>query len=150
MWGFGESQETVGVSAAMFAEFVFPYQLPVLERFGLNCYGCCEPLQNRWHIVKTIPRLRRVSVSPWADQQKMAEMLQDDYIYSRKPAPSVLAVPHINEDAIRADIRKTLDVTRGCVVELIMKDNHTLGHNPHNIVRWVEIAREEIGARNLD
>ena len=25
-----------------------------------------------------------------------------------------------------------------------MKDNHTLGGNPHNAVRWVEIAREEI------
>jgi hypothetical protein len=30
------------------------------------------------------------------------------------------------------------------VVELIMKDNHTLGGNPENLVRWVRIAREEI------
>jgi len=29
--------------------------------------------------------------------------------------------------------------------ELIMKDNHTLGGNPYNAVRWVELAREEIG-----
>ena len=56
-------------------------------------------------------------------------------MYSRKPAPSMLAVPHVDEDAVRADIRATLDVTRGCVVELIMKDNHTLGRNPENIVR---------------
>jgi hypothetical protein len=26
-----------------------------------------------------------------------------------------------------------------------MKDNHTLGGNPTNITRWVEIMREEIG-----
>jgi len=25
-----------------------------------------------------------------------------------------------------------------------MKDNHTLGGNPKNITRWVEIMREEI------
>ncbi len=48
MWGFAESQETVGVSPRMFAEFVLPYQIPLLERFGLNCYGCCEPLDKRW------------------------------------------------------------------------------------------------------
>jgi hypothetical protein len=24
-----------------------------------------------------------------------------------------------------------------------MKDNHTLGNNPQNAVRWVRIAREE-------
>ena len=50
MWGFAESQETVGVSPTMFAEFVLPYQLPILERFGLNCYGCCEPLDARWRL----------------------------------------------------------------------------------------------------
>jgi hypothetical protein len=148
MWCLTESQETVGVSPEQFEEFVFRYQLPIQERFGLNCYGCCEPLNGRWHVVKRIPRLRRVSVSPWADQRKMAEMLQDDYVYSRKPAPSLLALPHIDEGAVRADIRETLDITRGCIVELIMKDNHTLGHNPDNIVRWVEIAREEIDKRS--
>ena len=36
LWGFAESQETVSVSPQMFGEFVFPYQLPMLERFGLN------------------------------------------------------------------------------------------------------------------
>jgi len=25
-----------------------------------------------------------------------------------------------------------------------MKDNHTLGRNPDNLVRWVRIAREQI------
>ena len=25
-----------------------------------------------------------------------------------------------------------------------MKDNHTIGRNPQNVVRWVRIAREEI------
>jgi hypothetical protein len=144
MWCLTESQETIGVSPEQFAEFVFPYQLPLQERFGLNCYGCCEPLDSRWHVVKKIPRLRRVSVSPWADQGRMAEFLGDGYIFSRKPAPSLLAVPRMDADAVRADIRNTLEVTRGCVVELIMKDNHTLGGNPDNLVQWVRIAREEI------
>ncbi|MEE9603214.1 MAG: hypothetical protein V3V75_07910, partial [Thermoguttaceae bacterium] len=67
MWGFCESQETVGVSPELFEEFVFPYQAPIMQRFGLNCYGCCEPLHTRWHLIKKMPKLRRVSVSPWAD-----------------------------------------------------------------------------------
>ena len=87
MWGFAESQETVGVSPHMFAEFVFPYQLPILERFGLNCYGCCEPLDTRRRIVEKTPRLRRVSVSAWANVERMAEKLGDRYIFSWKPSP---------------------------------------------------------------
>jgi len=143
MWGFCESQETVQVSPAMFEEFIFPYQVPILERFGLSCYGCCEPLHKRWHVVRRFPRLRRVSVSPWADFEKMAEYLGADYIYSLKPSPTDLARPQIDEDRIRRELREVLRITRGCRMELMMKDNHTIGNNPQNVIRWCRIAQEE-------
>jgi hypothetical protein len=143
MWGFAESQETVGVSPRMFAEFIFPYQLPILDRFGLNCYGCCEPLDSRWHIVQKIPRLRRVSVSAWANVAKMAEKLGDRYIFSWKPSPADLAMSPIDEDKIRERMRRTFQSTRDCRVEVLMKDNHTIGNNPQNVIRWCRIAREE-------
>ena len=50
MWGFTESQETLHVSPAMYEEFIFPNEKPIMERFGLTCYGCCEPLHGRWHV----------------------------------------------------------------------------------------------------
>ncbi|MGQ9502786.1 MAG: hypothetical protein ACUVSF_07750 [Anaerolineae bacterium] len=142
MWGFAESQETVGVSPAMFAEFIFPYQLSILERFGLNCYGCCEPLDKRWHVVQRIPRLRRVSVSPWANVADMAEKLGDRYIFSWKPSPTDLAMP-FDEGRIRAKIREVFRLTRNCRVEAIMKDNHTLGGDPTRAINWCRVAREE-------
>ncbi len=143
MWGSSESQETVGVSPDTFAEFVFPYQEPILKRFGLNCYGCCEPLDKRWHIVKQIPNLRRVSVSPWADKEAMAQALEDHYIYSLKPNPVDLAMDDFDEDRIRAELREVFAVTRDCCVEVIMKDNHTIRNKPQRVIRWVQIAREE-------
>jgi len=146
MWGFCESQETVHVSPDMFEEFIFPYQLPILDRFGLNCYGCCEPLDKRWHVVKRFPRLRRVSVSAWADFEKMAEYLGADYIYSLKPSPADLARPRIDEDRIRRQLREVLRITKGCRMELMMKDNHTIGNNPQNVIRWCRIAQEEAAA----
>jgi len=146
MWGFTESQETVGVSPEMFAEFIFPYQLPIQERFGLNCYGCCEPLDKRWHIVKEIPNLRRISVSPWADIGYMAEMLEDQYIFSMKPSPTDLAMTDFDEDRIRIELRDALQKTRDCRVEVIMKDNNTIRNDPQRVVRWVQIAREEAEA----
>ena len=144
MWGFCDSQETIGISPQMFEEFVFPYQLPILKRFGLNCYGCCEPLDKRWHIIKNIPNLRRVSVSPWSDLEKMAENLEDKYVYSMKPIPTPLAVAVLDEGFVRKKIREALEITKGCVVEVIMKDNNTIGKNPENVINWVRIVREEI------
>lgn len=143
LWGFAESQETCYVSPEMFEEFVFPYQYAILERFGLNCYGCCEPLHTRWHVVRRFPRLRRVSVSPWADLKKMAEYLGDAYIYSLKPNPADLATPRVDGDYIRKKLREALEITKGCRVEVIMKDNHTIGGNPENVTTWCRIAKEE-------
>ena len=143
MWGFCESQETVQVSPDMFEEFVFPYQVPIMERFGLNCYGCCEPLHARWHVVKGFPRLRRISVSPWADVEKMTESLGADYIFSYKPPPADIALPTIDEGRIRRELRRALEITKGCRMEVIMKDNHTIGKNPQNVIRWCKIAQEE-------
>ncbi len=146
MWGFCESQETSTFSPEMFAEFIFPYQLPILERFGLNCYGCCEPLDKRWRVVKNAPRLRRVSVSPWANLADLADKLGEQYIYSMKPHPGDLAVPSLNEERIRSELRRALQITRNCRVEIIMKDNHTIANNPQNVIRWCQIAREEAEA----
>jgi hypothetical protein len=143
MWGFTESQETVSVSPAMYEEFVFPYEKPIMDRFGLTCYGCCEPLDSRWHVVKRHHGLRRVSCSPWCDLRKMASLAEDQYILSVKAHPGAVAGAKINGEAIRHDIRTILDQTRGCVVEIIMKDNHTIGGRPENVTEWCEIAKHE-------
>ena len=144
LWGLSESQETVGVSPDLFAEFIFPYQLPIISRFGCSCYGCCEPIDSRWHIVKQIPNLRRVSVSPWSNPAKMAEYLGTNYIYSRKPNPSLISTEQWDEAVIRQELRETLSVTKGLNVELVMKDVHTLVNQPDRLGRWVRIAREVI------
>jgi hypothetical protein len=143
LWVLSESQETVGVGPELFAEFVYPYQKNIAERFGKCYYGCCEPLNSRWHVIKDLSNLERVSVSPWADEEFMADALGTRYVYSRKPAPSMISMGVFDENAIRADIRNTLDVAKGCRVELIMKDVHTLNNEPARLARWVEIAREE-------
>ncbi len=144
MWGFCESQETVGVSPEMVGEFIIPYQKPIMERFGLSCYGCCEPLDPRWNLLKDIKGLTRVSVSPWADVNRMAEYLGKSFVYSRKPSPTPLADPKPDWDKLRAEMREFLQATRDCHVEIIMKDNHTLGKNPENASRWCGMVREEI------
>lgn len=144
MWGFCDSQETVACSPDMYNEFMFPYHNRILQRFGLSCYGCCEGYNTRWKYVKNLPNLRRVSVSPWADWSTVPEYLGKNYIASVKPSPTPLASPVADEANVRADARRVVEQTKGGIVEFIMKDNHTLGGNPRNATRWVEIMREEI------
>ena len=61
-----------------------------------------------------------------------------------KPSPSYLALPSLDQDLVRGDLREAYRITKNNCVELIMKDNHTLGNNPKNLTTWVKIAREEM------
>lgn len=144
-WVLLESQETVGVGPEQFEEFIFPYQKDIAEKFGKVYYGCCEPVHTRWQVLEKMPNLARVSVSPWADENFMAEALGRDYVYSRKPNPTLISTGRFDEDEIRQDIRNTLAAAGNCRLEIIMKDVHTLNNEPERISRWVEIAREEVG-----
>ena len=143
MWGFATTQIFSEVSPAMHDEFALTYEKRWLNRFGLNAYGCCEPLHKKLDVVKRIPRLRRISMSPWVDVEEAAEQVGDGYIFSRKPNPAILAAPTWDPDAVRCSVRRDLARTRGCVVELVMKDTHTCLGEPHRMSEWVRIAREE-------
>jgi len=141
MWSSAQAQEMAQVSPEMHNEFILQYEKRLLEKFGLNGYGCCEDLTGKLDYVLTIPRIRRISVSPWANVDKCAEKLKDRAIFSWKPHPAHL-VGEFKERKVRDYIRHTLDVTRGCVVELILKDTHTCENHPERFTQWTKIARE--------
>ena len=73
----------------------------------------------------------------------MSANLEDKYVFSMKPSPIPLSMPKLDLDAVRHDLNQALETTRNNVVEVIMKDNHTLGKRPENAVRWCQIAKEE-------
>jgi len=147
LWALSESQETVGVGPAQFAEFIFPYQKSLTDLFGRIYYGCCEPVHSRWHILAGMANLKRISIAPWCDEEFMAAACGKNVVYSRKPNPTLISTECFDEEAIRADIRRTLSIAarHGCSVELIMKDVHTLNREPHRLPRWVAIALTEAG-----
>ena len=141
MWASAEAQELAQVSPEMHAEFSLQYEKRLLAPFGLSGYGCCEDLTRKLDDVLTIPNLRRISISPWADVEKCADKLGDKYIFSWKPHPAHL-VGEFDADAIRQYIRRALDATRGCVLEILLKDTHTCENHPERFDEWTRIARE--------
>jgi hypothetical protein len=146
MWGFANSQETVGISPAMFREFCFPYYRDVCEPMGLVYWGCCEPAHPFWEDIRRLPHLKKVSISRWCDQRFMGEALQGtEIVFSRKPDPNLLGVhADLDEEAWAAHIRETLEATPGVRVEFIVRDVYTVHGSLDKPRRAVEIARAEI------
>jgi len=127
----------------MFAELVLPYQIPLLEKFGMNCYGCCEPLDKGIDMILKIKNMRRISVSPWTDQEIMAQKLGKNFVFSRKPHPTLIT-SGFDEQAIREDFRKTLAIAGQGSLEIILKDTKTVQNDPTRFTKWVKIGYEEI------
>jgi hypothetical protein len=143
LWGSATAQIFSEVSPAMHTEFALMHEKRFSDLFGLNCYGCCEPLHDKLDaIIEHIPRLRRVSISPWADVDISSERLGDKYIFSYKPNPAALAGEQWQSDVIRKDLVSFCEKTRGNIVEIIMKDTHTIRSDPRRMWEWVKIARE--------
>ena len=88
---FGLAQMFSTVSPAMFQEFEIDMCMPIFERFGLVYYGCCDPLDRKMAQVRNIPNVRKISMSPWVDEELGAAEIKGDYVYSRKPNPALLA-----------------------------------------------------------
>lgn len=148
IWMFGLAQMLATVSPAMFYEFEIKPNLPIFERFGLVYYGCCDPLDRKMEQVRNIPNLRKVSMSPWVDEELAASEIKGDYVYSRKPNPALLAWPVFNEKEAREHIQTTVDTCarHGCPLELIFKDISTVAYEPQRLWRWAEITMEVVQA----
>jgi hypothetical protein len=142
MWGHATTQIFSEVSPAMHEEFALTYEKQFLSRFGLGSYGCCEPLDKKIHILKTIPNLRRISMSPWVDVARGAEELENNYIFSYKPNPAIIGMERWDGEYVRNHLLDALEKTRGCVIEVIMKDLHTCRREPWRMWEWVKIAMQ--------
>lgn len=145
VWFRGTAQMFSTVSPAMFEEFELQYVKPLAEQCGLTYYGCCEPLDNFIPLLKSIKNLRKLGVSPWANEEKCAEQIGSDYVYARKPNPAMVSGT-ADPDAIRSEIRKTLEICRKyhCAAEFVLKDISTVSHNPQNLIVWNNIVQKTI------
>ena len=147
LWAFGMAQMFSTVSPAMFKEFEVDYAGRICERFGLVYYGCCDPLDRKMAEVRMIPNVRKVSMSPWVDEERGASEIGTDYVYSRKPSPAFLATDTFHPEQVRADLVATREVCEkhGCPLEFILKDVSTVRYEPQRLFEWAAIAMEVAG-----
>jgi hypothetical protein len=142
LWTYGMAQIFAAVSPAMHEEFELDYAARWYSRFGLVYYGCCEPLHTKIGIIRKVPHVRKISMSPWVNVEQGAEQIGPGYVFSRKPSPALLAGDTWEPDAVERDLRDTLERCNrhGCPVEFILKDISTVRYQPQRLWEWVDVA----------
>ena len=145
VWGYANSQETVSMSPAMFDEFFFTYIKEIAERFGLYSYGCCEPVHTLWEpCLSRLRNLRKLSISPWCDEEFMGDALRGrGIVYHRKPFSNFFSIdPVFDEAAFLAHMKKTVLAARGCPLEVTFRDICSVRGEPWRLTRAVALTRE--------
>jgi hypothetical protein len=142
LWTMGMAQIFTSVSPAMFREFEVEYTKRWFARFGLGYYGCCDVLDRKIDLVRQIPNVRKISISPWSNVERSADAIGGDYVMSRKPNPALFAMDGWEPDAAERELRASVEACRrsGTPIELILKDVSTIRGRRDRLEAWVAIA----------
>jgi hypothetical protein len=146
LWTYGMAQILGSVSHAMSEEFELPFAAKWYARFGLGYYGCCDPLHNKLDLVRRIPNIRKISISPWAKLEVAAERIGPDFVMSRKPNPAPLALDGWDVEPSVAEVRRSIEVAAGTgtPLELILKDISTVRREPQRLWDWERRVMEMV------
>ncbi|MEI6219505.1 MAG: hypothetical protein WCP86_11450 [bacterium] len=144
LWGYMAAQELTAVSPAMHDEFMLQHQLPILKHFGLVAYGCCEDLTNKIDMLRQIPNLRRIAVSPFADVARCAGQIRQDYVFSYRPSPADMVSYGFDQARIRSILKRDLQSCQDCHVDITLKDVETVEKDPERVKNWVAVTREVV------
>ena len=146
VWIRSTAQVFSSVSPSMHEEFDVQYWKHIANRCALTYYGCCEPLHDKIEMLrKNLKTLRKIGVTPWADEERSAEQIGRDFVYSRKPNPAYVAFK-TDPGLIRAETVKTVELCLkyGCPYEFVLKDISTVSYKLENLVIWDRTVRETL------
>ena len=146
VWFRSMAQMFSDISPEMHLEFDVQYGKQLADRCALTYYGCCEPLHKRIAMLKdNLKNLRKIGVTPWADEESCAEQIGRDYVYAKKPNPANVAII-ADPSIIRAETVKTIEICNkyGCAYELVLKDISTVSYKPGNLTIWANTVKETL------
>ena len=142
-YGYLEAQEAAGISPDMFAEFLMPHFLKLANKFRVMKFGCCEPVHDLMPHLHKLNGLRKVSVTPWCDQERLAAVCNKDIIWSRKPVPLKLCGATFDPDDFRSHLKETVEIGKEYSVEFIFRDTTCLtGEMEQRIAQACDIVRD--------
>jgi len=144
LWNFHAAQEFALISPEHHKEFMLDYQIPIMEKYAYSSYGCCEDLTKKIDMLRELKNLRRIAVSPFADERSCAEQIGRDYIASWRPSPAetvCLGFDREHNIKILTKAKKAFE-ENGCLYDICLKDVHTVQGDRDRLIEFTKIARE--------
>ena len=141
MWIMANSQEFDPVSPAMWREFSLEYQRPIIERYGLSGYGCCENLTHKIDGVLSLSNLRIFVCSAWTDLAAVQDAVGQDYVIMWRQKASDVVFPD-DAETIRRDLEQGCRQLQGYHYHIVLRELQTLSRHPDRLHEWTRAAIE--------
>ncbi len=146
-WGFTCAEVFHCVSNDMHDEFGFSYDRDIMKKFKYINVGCCEVLDKKMELCRTLPNARKISVAEWCDVANAAEEIKRDYVYSYRAAGIHFVPDDWDKENAEKELRAVLESSKkhGCNTEIVLNIGGTIGKNPRQkVVEWSKLARDLI------
>ena len=144
VWGRCAAQIFGSVSPAMHDEFDLAYNEKLFADCGLVYYGCCEPMDRKVDILrKRFKNLRKISITPWADPERAAANIGQDYVLAAKPNPAHVSQPTFHPEIVEKEIAGYVEACQrhGTTCEFVLKDISTIANNPRHLTEWAATVK---------
>ena len=85
--------------------------------------GCCEVLDHKVALAKSLPNTRKLSVSEWCDPEYAAKEIGKQYVYSYRAAGTHFVPDQWNKEGAIKEIKSVLEATKAhnCNTEIVFR-----------------------------
>ena len=144
-WAYIAAQATGTISPAMYAEFIHPYNVRMVELFGPHriYYHGCEDLTSKLEILASLPGLRRFDVGAWTDLAACVRTFERRVVLEVQVHPGETLLVH-DPAEMRKALEGIVSVAGDCIFDINLSDVETVNGNPNVLGEWARLAQEVV------
>ena len=142
-WAYVSAQTSAGLSPAMFAEFVHPYNVRLARYFSNQTvyYHGCERLDHKLEVLATLPNLRRFHVSPWSSVEAAREKFRGKVVLEVHAHPGRVFFGYSPRE-MKQEVQRLVRAAEGVPLDINLSDIHSVNGDPRLLTRWARAAQE--------
>ncbi len=144
-WAYIAAQATGTISPAMYAEFIHPYNVRMVDLFGPDriYYHGCEDLTPKLDLIATLPGLRRFDVGAWTDLAACVQKFERRVVLEVQVHPGDTLLVH-DPVEMRKALERIVAVAKDCIFDINLSDVETVNGNPRALGDWARLAQDVV------
>jgi len=125
------------ISPKFYEDFILPYEIELSEfQDGIEYWHSCNNITDFYELVKKIPNLQMVHISPWSDNRKAAEIFSDKIAMDKCISPE--------EDVLSADKNEMQEKIEKIIEEFGSSSRYAIRFDAIEKVHDIEYDLEKI------